>query len=194
MEKPEERSGFKHDPLIPWVMAERPRLTVAALTIVKAYCAAGCPKQRLSTYGSFEPWSDLIRSALVWAGEADCNEGRKDIETTSNPDHEIHAGVLVAWHTCYSTKAVTLKEVIGDISQRQQHATPGATRNEWNDLCDSLAACDRRFDGKTLDARRIGNDLRTWQGRFINGLRLVSPEKDRKGYALWRLEGSPIAP
>ena len=37
MEKPEERIGFKHNPLLPWVQQERPRLTVAALTIVKAF-------------------------------------------------------------------------------------------------------------------------------------------------------------
>ena len=66
MEKPEERTGFKHDPLIPWVQANRPRLTVAALTVVKAFFADGCPLQGLAAYGSFEAWSDLIRQALVW--------------------------------------------------------------------------------------------------------------------------------
>src|SRR5207249_6545161 len=36
MEKPEERTGFQHNPLTPWVQRERPRLTIAALTILKA--------------------------------------------------------------------------------------------------------------------------------------------------------------
>ena len=68
MERPEERTGFAHPSLLPWVHAERPRLTMAALTIVKAYFEAGCPAQGLTPFGSFEAWSDLIRQALVWAG------------------------------------------------------------------------------------------------------------------------------
>src|SRR5262245_8479379 len=31
MERPEERTNFHHNPLLPWVQQERPRLTVAAL-------------------------------------------------------------------------------------------------------------------------------------------------------------------
>jgi hypothetical protein len=94
MECPEDRTGFAHPNLLPWVKAERPRLTIAALTIVKAYFEAGCPSQGLTPFGSFEAWSDLIRQCLVWAGEADPNEGRKDIEATSNPEFETLAVLL----------------------------------------------------------------------------------------------------
>src|SRR5262245_12391616 len=68
MECPEERTGFTHPSLLTWVMKERPRLTIAALTIVKGYFDAGCPSQGVTPFGSFEAWSDLIRQALVWAG------------------------------------------------------------------------------------------------------------------------------
>ena len=64
MECPEERTGFAHPQLLAWVKAERPRLTTAALTIVKAYFEAGCPALGLTPFGSFEAWSDLIRQAL----------------------------------------------------------------------------------------------------------------------------------
>jgi hypothetical protein len=80
MEKPEERAGFKYPDLLAHIAQERPRLVSAALTILKAYFADGCPSQGLSAYGSFQPWSDLIRSALVWTGEEDPCEGRKTIE------------------------------------------------------------------------------------------------------------------
>ena len=88
-------------PLIPWIHQERPRLTVAALTIVKAYFEAGCPAQGITAMGSFEQWSDLIRQAVVWAGEADPGEGWKDLDAESNPEYEQLAQLLDAWAQCY---------------------------------------------------------------------------------------------
>jgi hypothetical protein len=40
MERPEERTGFQHSPLLPWVTEQRPPLVAAALTILRAYFAA----------------------------------------------------------------------------------------------------------------------------------------------------------
>lgn len=188
LERPEERRGFAHSPLPPWVQQERPRLVIAALTIVKAYFVAGCPTQGLTPLGSFEAWSDLIRQALVWAGEADPCEGRKEIEATSNPEFEALNVLLVAWETCYGTREVTLRQVVEDTTQHMQHVGPDTTRNAWNDLYDALESCDTRFDGKRLDNRRIGITLRGWQGRIIDGKRLVSPGHDRKKTTLWKIE------
>src|SRR5262249_20367764 len=117
MERPEQRTDFAHDPLIPWVKQKRPGLTIAALTIVKAYFTAGCPPQGLTAMGSFEEWSTLIRQALVWAGEADPNEGRKGLEAESDPEYERLAQLLAAWERCYPSGAKTLKEVSADIAR-----------------------------------------------------------------------------
>ena len=46
MEKPEERSGFRHPQLEAWVQQERPCLVTSALTILRAYFVAGCPCPR----------------------------------------------------------------------------------------------------------------------------------------------------
>ncbi len=193
MEKPEERTGFTHDPLIPWVMAERPRLAVAALTVVKAFFADGCPSQGLTSYGSFEAWSDLIRQALVWCGEADPCAGRRDFEATADASHDSNSGILTAWYACYAEVPKTLQQVVRDIGALAE-SVAGAPPNQWNDLREALGALDSRWDGKTLHVKRIGNDLRTWQGRFYNGLRLVRVGKDRKGYVEWRVEDTRATP
>jgi putative DNA primase/helicase len=67
-ERPELRQ-FKRDPVAE-VLADRGRYVAAALTIVRAYIAAGrpCVASRLA---SFEGWSDTVRSALTWLGRAD---------------------------------------------------------------------------------------------------------------------------
>jgi hypothetical protein len=187
-EQPEARTGFAHPHLLAWVQQERPRLTIAALTIVKAYFDAGCPSQGLTPLGSFEPWSALIRQAIAWAGEADPCEGRREIEATSNPEFETLSTLLDAWEPCYGITATTLNAMIGDIQQYAQHVGPDQTRNKWNDLQDALGACDPRYDGKRLDARKLGNALRGWHGRILNGKRFVMKPKDRTNKTLWQLE------
>ena len=78
---PRNAPAFLHSPLLPWVQQEHPRLLAAALTILKAYYAADCPPAgHYPLSGSFEPWSNLVRQALIWCGEADPCEGRKTLE------------------------------------------------------------------------------------------------------------------
>jgi hypothetical protein len=79
VEDPEKRIGFRHPNLERWVRENRIRLQAAALTVLKAYFAAGLPDQRLATWGGFEAWSHVIRGALVWAGAPDPAGTRSDL-------------------------------------------------------------------------------------------------------------------
>jgi hypothetical protein len=195
MEKPEERSGFCHTPLMPWVKAQRPTLVTAALTLLKAYFAAECPRQPLSAFGSFEAWSTLIRSCLVWAGEADPCEGRKTIEADSNPEFERLAVLLESWHTCYPPKAgerageaYTLKHVFEDIGLYAVHTpTVNMPSNKWNNLRDALTALDPRYDGKSVNTQKIGEVIRGWQARIIDNKRLVKAGTYQNA-AQWRVD------
>jgi len=67
-ERPELRE-FEADAL-DVVAADRGPYVAAALTIVRAYIAAGSPKV-CSSLGSYSAWSDMVRSPLVWLGEPD---------------------------------------------------------------------------------------------------------------------------
>jgi hypothetical protein len=173
MERPEERTGFHHNPLTPWVQQERPHLTVAALTIVKAYFEAQCPPQDVTSLGSFEQWSDLVRQALIWAGEADPCEGRKGIEAESDPQYERLAVLLEAWAQCYpNNDAWTLAQVKGDIQTRA--TLPPHPPNQWNRLQEALGAFDKRYEGKSLNTQVLGYEFRKFQGRTIAGRRFVT--------------------
>lgn len=183
LERPEDRTDFAKPRLRDWVTQERPRLVVAALTLLKAYFVAGCPKQAITAYGSFEEWSDLARSALIWAGCADPCEGRKAIEAESDPGYENLTRLLHCWATCYQSKAVTLNSVIQDIGLRAADIIP----NEWNELRDALAAFDSRYDGKKLDGKRIGYGLRSIKGRVIGERRLIQAGESHR-IALWAVQ------
>lgn len=97
LESPEHRTGFKYDPFIPHVHRERPKLASAALTVLRAYLAAGCPDQSLSAWGSFEAWSRVVRGALVWAGMPDPIGGRKELAETGDSETGTLERVLIEW-------------------------------------------------------------------------------------------------
>lgn len=96
-EKPEERSGFKHSDLLAWVRDHRPRLAVAALTILRGYCFAGSPKQAIKPWGSFDSWSDLIRSAIVWAGYPDPGETRQALAEQADSEAAALRALIAGW-------------------------------------------------------------------------------------------------
>jgi hypothetical protein len=64
-----EQQDFPFNPF-ELALQMRGELLAAGFTIIRAYIEAGMPG-RLPHIGSFEEWSDLIRSALVWLGEDD---------------------------------------------------------------------------------------------------------------------------
>jgi putative DNA primase/helicase len=75
VERPEQRQ-FTHSP-VDDVIADRGKYVAAALTVVRAYIVAGKPG-KLPQLASFEEWSDLVRSALVWLGLPDPVETTED--------------------------------------------------------------------------------------------------------------------
>jgi RepB DNA-primase from phage plasmid len=67
-ERPELRA-FRRDALA-LASANRSAYVAAALTIVRAYLAAGSPRV-CGPFGSYAAWSTMVRSPLVWLGEPD---------------------------------------------------------------------------------------------------------------------------
>src|SRR5262249_39567252 len=84
VERPEERTGFKYPRLMQHARENRPRLVAAALTILRAYAAADRPDQRLTPLGSYESWSDVVRSAVFWATGVDPCGAREDLRATDD--------------------------------------------------------------------------------------------------------------
>jgi hypothetical protein len=95
-EMPTEKTGFRHNPLLSWVTRERGRLLTAAFTVLRAYILAGRPDQRLTPFASFEGWSDLVRSAIVWCGFGDpyevCAEKELDMKIEKVSEDNVVRG------------------------------------------------------------------------------------------------------
>jgi hypothetical protein len=178
-EHPEERDDFTHPHLLAWIRKERSRLVMAALTLLRAFDVAGRPTPPdVKRIGSFEEWSDMIRGALVWAGEADPAAGRHVVQAESHPELEALGTFLEAWHACFQQHPQSLYEALRTIAD---DAAPG----KWHELRLALMGLDARSDGRNLNARSIGNTLRQYNGRILNGYQLCKSEKPTKRGVLW---------
>jgi hypothetical protein len=96
----------------------RPQIVGAVCTLLKAFCLV--PKEerpRLSTFGNFEQWSDFVRAALVWAGEADPVISQKSIAETDEDRMEL-AQVINAWAHTIGDRAVTTGELLAMALER----------------------------------------------------------------------------
>jgi putative DNA primase/helicase len=192
MERPEERTGFAYPHLLDHVHRKRPTLVWAALTIVHAYFQDGTPAQGLSPYGSFQEWSDIIRSAVVWAVDADPCEGRKALEAESDPAFERLATLLECWHACYGNAEATVVQVLHDVSLQATPIDMNNPPNKWHALQSALSTFDPTYRGHQLDPRAIGTAMSRSAGRIVDGKRLIRGNTRTKAGYPWRVDSLPL--
>jgi putative DNA primase/helicase len=141
-EAPEERI-FKKDP-IARIRDNRPAYVAAALTIVRAYVAAGMP-DRLAALPSFERWSDRLRSALVWLDQVDPVATMSDARF-DDPVREERAEIFQALAAALGDKGMRTREIITEAGKRPAlHAALRQIAPGPND---------------SIDVRRLGNWLK----------------------------------
>lgn len=183
IERPETRE-FSHSP-VDDVLADRGKYIAAALTIVRAYIVAGKPGC-LRQLASFEEWSDLVRSALVWLKLPD---PALTMEATREDDPELNAlrDLITCWKAAIGTREVTVREAI-EIGMRKQDTMLGDIGNfEYPEFRDALLTVAGQRGN--LDATRLGRWLMGREGRIISGLRLRRGEIDgHSKVRKWKVE------
>ena len=99
MERPELRR-FDSDPVLT-VLTNRGAYVAGVLTIVRAYITAGYP-ELCPPLASFDDWSRLVRSPLVWLG---CADPMQTMETARSEDPGIInlRAVVAAWLAAVGT-------------------------------------------------------------------------------------------
>lgn len=179
-ERPEERTGFRHPLLLPWLREERPRLVVAGLTVLRAYSLAGRPDQRLRSWGSFEAWSELIRGAIVWTGLPDPAATREGLISAGDARREAHAELLAGWAELDDGRSgLTTGEALRQLEAMENRGRFQVLRSAISQL--TFAPID-----KLPSAAKVGIALRGVRGRIIGGLRLEEVGK-RHSAAVWRV-------
>ncbi|MGA2060002.1 MAG: primase-helicase zinc-binding domain-containing protein [Thermoguttaceae bacterium] len=174
-ENPEEREGFAHADLLAYVRAERPSLAAAAVTILAAYWQADRPDMKGKPWGSYESWSALVRSAVVWVGLPDPGETRMELRTQSDREAVALNQLLTGWSEIdpagRGLTVVQALRIINDFPSDYE-----LLRSALWELCPPK-------DGKTLNPRSIGMKLHHLRHRVMGGRCFDRRDSDRG--AVW---------
>ncbi len=157
-----------------YCIAHRHEMVVAALTIIRAWFAAGCPPGADGRTASFEDWDRLVRQPLAWLAKSDFIQGLPEspflcdvasvfAEAAAEAPHkEKLRAVLHAWKDSYGC----------DTRLSARDFTPNGPRT-WNEKHHELFvligdAVGQR--GQNVDSIAIGYWLRKHMDERIDGL------------------------
>jgi putative DNA primase/helicase len=188
MERPEIRR-FAGSP-IDTVLADRGRYVAAALTVVRAYIAAGRPGAKdLSPFLGFDGWNSSVRGALVWLGKEDpCKsiEGARQ----EDPGRVTLARVVGAIAELNFTDAVTVGQLVKLAKEtKDKEGSVHEKENVRPELHDALAeAVD---DHGRIGSRALGRWLSDHKDKVVGGFKIIKKFDSHLGQAKWQVEKWP---
>lgn len=166
LEHPEARTKFVYPKLLQHVTKRRAHYMACLLKMLLAYDQAGRPPVSLSPWGSFEEWSDIVRSVIVWLGFPDPGESYVALQKQSDPEREDMEALLNFW-------------------EQIQPGRGGMTTNEfWQELFtdptgkltgDGYQEARHLVEGLCYKAgpRSLGKHISKFRGRVFGGLKFV---------------------
>ena len=183
VERPELRE-FAFEP-VARAKAERGKLVVAALTILRAYYHAGRPAQA-TPLGSFEEWSRTVRDALLWLG---CADPVSTMETARalDPKMERLRAAMLNWKAVIGGERVSVSQVIERASEKvgfTQHDPVNKAPFLNPDFRDALLSIAGA--GGFIDSSKLGN----WLSRNKNtptATGFFEMDGEAHGTRYWRL-------
>ena len=176
-ERPERRTNFRHPRLLSWIRRRRGRLLPAALTLLRAYAAAGRPAQHLPGWGSYEGWSDVVRSTVVWLGLPDPAETRDELEAASDLEQSTARELVHGLAELLEARggAATSRDILEAL------AAAGAT-GRYATLRLALAESFPRLRRERLPtAAQLSTKLGSMRGRCLDGVYLEQGARNYKG-------------
>ena len=105
VDRPWQRSGFRHPDLMVWVRANRARLVAACLTLCRAWIAAGRPRGTRSI-GSYESWSQTMGGVLEVAGIEGFLGNIDEMMAASDSEGAVWRSFVSAWWDRFGTAEV----------------------------------------------------------------------------------------
>jgi DNA primase catalytic core len=170
VERAWERSGFRHDPLWPWVREHRGELLWAVYTLIRGWLAAGRPRGTRSL-ASFQAWAAAMGGLLAVAQIPGFLENHRD-NSASDFESESWHEFVIAWMARFSTQAVSVGELAALVETQQL-----------------LPDVFRGASGATPRGRQtmLGRALSAKRGAVIGGWCISPLPKERDGRARYQL-------
>jgi putative DNA primase/helicase len=112
VDRPWLRQAFHHDDLRAWVNAHRADLVWAALTLVRAWLAAGGLQPSIRPLGSYEAWSRVIGGVLSHAGIAGFLGNLNEFYASANTENAAWRSLVAVWWDRYKDTPMTTAELL----------------------------------------------------------------------------------
>lgn len=186
LENPEERQNFRHPNLIEWVRANRPRLVVAALTVLRAWYVAGRPAGNCKVWGSFEAWSQIVPPAIVFAGGADPMGTRPT--ATAEDDAEKRALVAILDglpRLDQGARGLSAKQMIDALYPPERLRGHGGPPDGFEALRDAIDELTATQPGRPPSAQKLGNRLHRFRRRVVGGRHLECAQDTHAKVQRW---------
>ncbi len=185
-ERPEDRTGYRHPDLISWVKRERGRLLTAALTILSAFIRAGLPDQHLTPFGSFEGWSRLVRQAVVWIGLPDPCLTRVRLAESADATADALKQLIDAWRQYDPVHVgIVIAEALAKLYPADgQYQSRDVASIAMRAALENAVGCP---PGRAPSNRQVGNKLKSFRRRVLDGWFLDTDDTKTKHGARWRL-------
>ncbi len=169
---------FKRPGLVRELIRDRERYVSAALTIIRAWIAAGKPKADCKPLASYGDWSDLCRQPLLWLGCADPTTSIFEA-LSEDPDRETLGRLLNAWQEAFGKMPTMVRDAVNRINRIHD--------DELQEILHDIAG-----ERGEINRRRLGWWIRRHAGRIVNGLRFVRCSGNSSAER-WRVESvSPV--
>lgn len=181
IERPEFRD-FASDP-VARVIENRGAFVAAVITIVRAFKAAGSPKQ-CGPIGSYGAWSQTVRSALLWLGEADPVASMEQMRD-EDPELVAISELLSAWERYLSAGSPYTAVEVEQLASEKM-STGDLLRPDFRDLLMRQAG-----SGPVVSTKRLGRWLTRIKGRVVHGKRLDMMPDEKRGHRFLLVQANP---
>src|SRR5262249_50365081 len=171
------------------VLNNRGAYIAAAITIARAYIAAGRPPV-CRPLGSYGGWSQVVRSPLIWLGKQDPVKSMDEMREEDPERRALHALVELWREHLGLNIGYTANQLIFHANTLADPDEQGEPQPELRDLLIQQASVRGNIDTKSL-----GNWLMAARGRVHDGMciELVKESAHGNKYALVEVGKAPTA-
>jgi hypothetical protein len=159
IERPENRTGFRHPNLKAFVLANRSKLVSACLSLIQAWVNEGMPEGK-EKLGSFEAWCAVMGGILGVSGVSGFLSGRQRLYESADHETTEWGFLCSAWFETFGNRPVAARDIFAVIKERELLLDLWGGRSELSAL------------------QRLGNALNAKRDRVFAGYTIRLAGKD----------------
>ena len=185
---PSDKGGYRHPRLRDWVSVERARLVVAALTMLRAWFAAGRPKGTSGTKASFEEWSDIIPHVIAWCGGPDVGQCLPGSDVADeDPSKAALRSLLNVWSLYEGSDGMTCRQLVAHLYPDGKRPQGGAPDERGDAAREGVEELTQHRNGeKAPSSTVLGKALSRFKGTKLQG-KCLRPVGKSGGSVRWKL-------